>query len=48
MLVKNNMVDFFFSKIIAKHKDSQASEGPHHSNGNMIVKFEITSDYTTS
>jgi hypothetical protein len=30
MLVKNNMVGFSFSKIIAEHKDSQASEGPHH------------------
>jgi hypothetical protein len=29
MLVKNNMVGFSFSKIIAKHKDFQASEGPH-------------------
>jgi hypothetical protein len=29
MLVKNNMVGFSFSKIIAEHKDSQASEGPH-------------------
>jgi len=27
--VKNNMVGFSFSKIIAEHKDSQASEGPH-------------------
>jgi hypothetical protein len=30
MSVKNNMVGFFFSKIIAKLKDSRASEGPHH------------------
>jgi hypothetical protein len=29
MLVKNNMVGFSFSKIIAKLKDPQASEGPH-------------------
>jgi hypothetical protein len=30
MLVKNNMVVFSFSKIIAEQKDSQAIEGPHH------------------
>jgi hypothetical protein len=30
MLVKNNMVGFSFSKIIAELKDSQASEGLHH------------------
>jgi len=29
-MVKNNMVGFSFSKIIAKFEDSQASEGPHH------------------
>jgi len=28
--VKNNMVGLSFSKIIAEHKDFQASEGPHH------------------
>jgi hypothetical protein len=30
MLVKNNMVGFSFSKIIAELKDFQVSEGPHH------------------
>jgi len=30
MLAKNNMVGFFFSKIIAKLKDFQVTEGPHH------------------
>jgi hypothetical protein len=30
MLVKKNMVGFFFSKIIMELKDFQASEGPHH------------------
>jgi hypothetical protein len=30
MLVKNNMVGFSFSKIIAQLKDFQANEGPHH------------------
>jgi hypothetical protein len=30
MLVKNNMVGFFFSKIIAEHKDFQTSEGLYH------------------
>jgi hypothetical protein len=29
-MVKNNMVGFSFSKIIAKLKDFQASERPHH------------------
>jgi hypothetical protein len=30
MFVKNNIVGFSFSKIIAELKDSQASEGSHH------------------
>jgi hypothetical protein len=30
MLVKNNMDDFSFSKIIVELKDFQASERPHH------------------